>query len=79
MGHSLALGFAFLAIVCACILMIDHRSKNAKKDAKYGPITPGLNPLRADTATIEKWGLTGKSHHEVVSLGHDHPGFRYMW
>jgi hypothetical protein len=79
MGHALALTFTCLAITCAVILMIDHRIKNRRKDEQYGPAQIGQNPLKADEATLRRWGLEGKSHHEVVSLGHNHPGFRYMW
>lgn len=79
MGHALALTFTCLAIGCAVILMIDHRIKNRRKDEQYGPAQVAQNPLKADEATIRRWGLEGMSHHEVVSLGHNHPGFRYMW
>lgn len=79
MGHALALGFAFLAIACAVILMIDHRIKNRRKDEQYGPAQVGQNPLKADADTLRRWGLEGKTREEVVSLGHNHPGFRYMW
>jgi hypothetical protein len=78
MGHSLALGFAMLSITCAVILMLDHRAKNKRKDELYGPFVAG-NPLKADSATIRQWGLEGKTRDEVVALGHNHPGFRYMW
>jgi len=27
---------------------------------------------------IEKWGLVGKSRTEIIELGENHPGYRYV-
>lgn len=79
-GHSVAIGFAFMAIVCAVILMTSNSRENARRDRLYGPVARDgrdNNPLRQDNAELmKKWGLEGMSRDEILDLGDHHPGYR---
>jgi len=77
-GHGIALGTAFLAICCAALLMWDHGRENARRDALYGPIVPGQNPLHAPPEQIKRWGLDNMTREQVLDLGDKHPGYRYL-
>lgn len=77
-GHGIAIGTAFLAIVCAAILMWHNNRENKRRDALYGPVDLGTNVLHATPQQIERWGLTNKTKEEVLDLGDRHPGYRYM-
>ncbi|KAG8988898.1 hypothetical protein FRB94_005578 [Tulasnella sp. JGI-2019a] len=81
-GHGVAIGFAFMAIVCAIILMISNSRENARRDRIYGPVAADgndNNPLRHDNKELMKrWGLEGMSRDEILDLGDRHPGYRYI-
>ena len=80
-GHGVAIGFSFMAIVCAIILMIDHSRDNARRDKLYGKLaTDGSesNPLRMEgnKELTKRWGLEGMSRDQILDLGDRHPGYR---
>lgn len=58
--------------------MIDAKRENQRRDRVYGPTPPRMNLLHADNAQLEKWGLVGMSREEVLDLGHNHPGHRFV-
>lgn len=58
--------------------MVDHKRENDRRDQVYGPVLRGTNPLKANDAQLDRWGLLGKSREEVLDLGDLHPGHRYM-
>ena len=76
-GHSIALAFSALAIVCSAILMTAYSRENRRRDELYGPIDPSLNPLHASKEQLKKWGLENMTRDEILDLGDRHPGYRY--
>jgi hypothetical protein len=56
--------------------------ENARRDRVYGVPNPDgsdCSPSYADDPVrLKKWGLEGKSKEEVISLGDQHPAFRYI-
>jgi len=81
-GHGVAIGFAFMAIICAAILMFANARENARRDRLYGPLAADgndNNPLRQNNPElIKRWGLEGMSRDEILDLGDNHPGYRYI-
>lgn len=77
-GHGVALGFAFMAIVCAVIITTANRRENARRDRVYGEVAvdgSDANPTKVLSAEKRtRWGLDGLSETEVIELGDLHPG-----
>lgn len=81
LGHSVAIGFAGMAIACAIILMFDNGRRNRERDAKYGRVvarskeTVDSQTGRAvDPYDRERWGLDPMmSDVDVANLGDLHP------
>jgi hypothetical protein len=77
-GHSIAIGFSGMAIICALTLMWSNSRDNAYRDRVYGPVAPDgsdASPNKNITKEQrEKWGLAGMSELEICELGDRHPG-----
>lgn len=77
-GHVVAVGFAFMAIVCAIIMTVSNRLENARRDRLYGPVASDgsdANPNKVLTPEQrQSWGLGGLSKLEIIELGDKHPG-----
>jgi hypothetical protein len=77
-GHSIALGFAFMAIVCAIIITTASRIENARRDSLYGSVAADgsdANPNKVLTPEQwQSWGLEGLTKIEIIELGDKHPG-----
>src|ERR1700733_5857189 len=77
-GHGVAVGFSFVAIVCAIIITTANRVENARRDTVYGPVAADgsdANPNKALTPEQRRsWGLEGFSKLEIIELGEKHPG-----
>jgi hypothetical protein len=78
-GHGTALGFLVICFLSALTLYIALKRENERRDSVYGP-APGSEDVNEweDPEFIRKWGLEGMSRKEIVALGDDHPGFRYI-
>lgn len=70
-GHSVALGFAAMAIICAAILGITNYRENKRRDRVYG--VPDLTQLgvakATDPAEKARYGLEHMTDLEVMSMG----------
>jgi len=81
-GHGIAIGFSFLAIVCALALVTSNMHENARRDKVYGVVAPDgsdANPRKILTPQQKAtWGLEGLSELEIIELGDRHPAFRYI-
>jgi hypothetical protein len=77
-GHSVAIGFAFMAVVCAVIITTATRIENARRDSLYGPVAADgsdASPNKVLTPDqCRSWGLEGLSETEIIELGDKHPG-----
>lgn len=73
-GHSVAIGFASLAIICAIILYTHNKRENARRDRVYGVAAVDGSDASPRSGNKEKWGLEGLSDREVIELGDRHPG-----
>jgi hypothetical protein len=77
-GHGVAVGFSFMAIVCAIIITIANRLENARRDSLYGLVAANgsdASPNKVLTPEQRKtWGLEGLSKTEIIELGDKHPG-----
>ena len=77
-GHGIAMGFAFLAIICTTILTIANRIENARRDTLYGPAAvdgSDTNPNEVLTPEqLRAWGFEGLSKTQIIELGDKHPG-----
>lgn len=82
-GHSIAIGFSGLAIVCALMLMYANSRENARRDREYGKMAldgSDANPAKMKGLSEEKrkrWGLQDLSELEIIELGDRHPGGWY--
>ncbi|KAF9506094.1 hypothetical protein BS47DRAFT_1353318 [Hydnum rufescens UP504] len=81
-GHSIAVAFSFMTIICVSILMASNWRENARRDRVYGVVAPdGSDAHPRKVLTPEQkvtWGLEGLSELEIIELGDRHPGFRYI-
>lgn len=77
-GHGVAVGFSFLAIVCALTISIANRRENARKDREYGTVAEDgsdANPNKVlSPEKRARWGLDGLTPEQVIELGDHHPG-----
>jgi hypothetical protein len=77
-GHGVAVGFSFMAIVCALIITIANRIENDRRDSLYGPVAADgsdANPNKVLTPEqCRNWGLEGLSKTQIIELGDKHPG-----
>jgi hypothetical protein len=80
-GHGIAIGFAFMAIVCAIIITTANRVENARRDALYGPVAADGSDAGPDKdftpERLGDWGLEGLTKTEIIELGDKHPGTVY--
>jgi len=78
-GHGCALAFACLNLITSIILYIGMRKMNRDREAKYGP-APGPHEVHDvdDPEYRRKWGLENMSREEILNLGDQHPGFRFI-
>ena len=82
-GHGVAVGFAFMAIVCALIITITNRRENARRDRVYGSVAADgsdasvVRPLTAEKRA--RWGLEGLSEKQIIELGDLHPGASFFF
>ncbi|KAF9512561.1 hypothetical protein BS47DRAFT_1345338 [Hydnum rufescens UP504] len=81
-GHSIAIAFSFMTIICISILMASNWRENVRRDKVYGAVAPdGSDAHPRKVLTPEQkatWGLEGLSELEIIELGDRHPGFRYI-
>lgn len=81
-GHAVALGFSCLAIIMSTILMFYNHAENKRRDHVYGiPAEDGsdCSPEKvSDPNLLRAWGMEGKTEMEIISLGDNHPAFRYI-
>lgn len=77
-GHGVAVGFGFMSIVCAVIIIIANSRENARRERIYGSVAAdGSDATVAQSMIPElraKWGLEGLSETEIIELGDRHPG-----
>lgn len=81
-GHAINLGFAAVAILSCAVLMFYNIRENRRRDAiSYAhPDGRDVDPSRLDDeAEKKRWGYEGKTREELLSLGHRHLAFRYVW
>ncbi|PWN87159.1 putative MFS nicotinic acid transporter Tna1 [Acaromyces ingoldii] len=81
-GHAINLGFAAVAILSCAVLMFHNIRENRRRDAiSYAhPDGRDVDPSRLDDeAEKKRWGYEGKTREELLSLGHRHLAFRYVW
>ncbi|KAF8316359.1 MFS general substrate transporter [Clavulina sp. PMI_390] len=81
-GHGVAVGFSFMAIVCAIIMMIANGRENNRRDELYGEVAAdGSDASVRKPISDEKrrrWGLEGMSEEQIIELGDSHPAYRYI-
>jgi hypothetical protein len=79
-GHGTAVGFCLANFVTAALLWWFLARENKRRDIAYGkPSEVEEQNVDIDSREyIEKWGLEGKSRTEIIELGENHPGYRYV-
>lgn len=81
-GHSINLAFSALAILCAVVLAVANRRINSQRNAIHyaSPDGKDVDVRKAgDEEEKKKWGLEHLTAQEIIELGDNHPGFRYVW
>lgn len=79
-GHSVAIGFASMAIICAIILFTYNKRENARRDQVYGvAAADGSDASPHNSLNKKKWGLDHLSDIEVIELGDRHPGMSFLF
>jgi hypothetical protein len=79
-GHGTAIGFCLANFISAALLWWYLARENKRRDVAYGKPEEnddGNNDIDSP-AYIAKWGLEGKSRTEIIELGENHPGYRYV-
>lgn len=79
-GHGTAVGFCLANFTMAALLWWFLARENRRRDIAYGkPSMVEESNVDIDSREyIEKWGLEGKSRTEIIELGENHPGYRYV-
>lgn len=80
-GHAINLGFASLTFVLTSIIMFcnwrDNKARNAISYAH--PDGRDVDPAKIDDPEEKKrWGYEGMSREQILLLGDQHKGFRYI-
>ncbi|KIW37713.1 uncharacterized protein PV06_10344 [Exophiala oligosperma] len=80
-GHAINLGFAGLTFILTSLIMFINWRHNKARDAiSYAhPDGRDVDPARlAHDDEKARWGYEGYSHEELLRLGDQHRGFRYV-
>lgn len=80
-GHAINLGFASLTFILTSLIMFIHWKHNKARDAvSYAhPDGRDVDPARLDHEDEKKrWGYESLSRDELLELGDQHRGFRYV-
>jgi hypothetical protein len=81
-GHGTAVGFCLANFTMAALLWWHLARENKRRDEAYGVPNPDVEDEGANDIDspryIEKWGLEGMSRTEIIELGENHPGYRYV-
>lgn len=80
-GHAINLGFAGLTFVMASLIMfINWRSNRAREAISHAhPDGRDVDPARLDSEGEKgRWGYQGLTREELLRLGDQHKGFRYI-
>jgi hypothetical protein len=78
-GHATAVGFCVANFTTAALLWWYLSRENKRRDQAYGHIAEWENSDDIDSQEyIKKWGLEGMSRTEIIELGENHPGYRYI-
>jgi hypothetical protein len=79
-GHGTAVGFCLANFSMAALLWWYLARENKRRDLAYGrAVEHGDDSDDIESpAYLEKWGLQGKTRTEIIELGENHPGYRYV-
>lgn len=80
-GHGTAVGFCLANFTMAALLWWYLAKENNRRDKAYGRPTSEAEGDHDDIDSpsyIEKWGLEGMTRTEIIELGENHPGYRYV-
>ena len=80
-GHAINLGFASLTfIMTSAIMFVNWRENKARDAISYAhPDGRDVDPARLDHEDEKRrWGYEGMSRDELLELGDQHRGFRYV-
>lgn len=80
-GHAINLGFAGLTFITTSLLIfINWRANKARDAISYAnPDGSSVDPARLDHEDEKKrWGYEGMNRDEIMALGDQHKGFRYV-
>jgi hypothetical protein len=78
-GHGTAVGFCLANFTMAATLWWYLARENKRRDIAYGKNIGDDDNNDIDSREyIEKWGLEGKTRTEIIELGENHPGYRYV-
>jgi len=79
-GHGTAVGFCLANFTMAALLWWYLARENKRRDLAYGrAVDHGDDNDDIESPQYrEKWGLEGKTRTEIIELGENHPGYRYV-
>lgn len=80
-GHAINLGFASLTFILTSIIMfVNWRDNKARDKISYAhPDGSSVDPAKLDSDEEKKrWGYEGMTRDQILALGDQHKGFRYI-